>query len=107
VAIETPHGLLVAALRASGREVFVINPLSASRYRDRHGVSRKKSDRQDAIMLANLLHLDMAMHRALPAETEQAEAVTGLARAHQDAVWRLHRAGNELRSLLWEYFPVL
>jgi hypothetical protein len=32
-------------------------------------------------------------------------AVDVLARAHQDAVWRLHRAGNELRSLLREYFP--
>jgi transposase len=105
VAIETPHGLLVAALRASGRKVFAINPLSASRYRERHGVSRKKSDRQDAIMLANILRLDMAMHRALPADTEQAEAVTVLTRAHEDAVWRLHGAGNELRSLLREYFP--
>src|SRR4051812_12846895 len=28
VAIETSHGLLVAALRASGRQVFAINPLS-------------------------------------------------------------------------------
>jgi hypothetical protein len=78
---------------------------AASRYRERHGVSRKKSDRQDAIMLANILRTDMAMHRALPGDTEQAEAVTVLARAHQDAVWRLHRAGNELRSLLREYFP--
>src|SRR4051812_49915450 len=41
-----------------------------------HGVSRKKSDRQDAIMLANILRTDMAMHRALPADTEQAEAVS-------------------------------
>jgi hypothetical protein len=39
------------------------------------------------------------------ADTEHAEAVTVLARAHQDAVWRLHRVGNELRSLLREYFP--
>jgi transposase len=28
-----------------------------------------------------------------------------LARAHQDATWRRTRAGNELRSLLREYFP--
>jgi hypothetical protein len=56
-------------------------------------------------MLANILRTDMAMHRALPADTEQAESVTVLARAHQDAVWRLQRAGNELRSLLREYFP--
>jgi hypothetical protein len=27
-----------------------------------------------------------------------------LARAHQDAVWRVHRTGNKLRSILREYF---
>ncbi|MFC9916797.1 transposase, partial [Streptomyces sp. NPDC127197] len=47
VAIETSRGLLVAALRTGSRKVFAINPLAASRYRDRHGVSRKKSDPGD------------------------------------------------------------
>ena len=42
VAIETPRGLLVAALRASGRPVFAINPMAVARYRDRHvGGSRR------------------------------------------------------------------
>ena len=39
VAIETSRGLLVACLRATGREVYAINPLAVSRYRDRHSVS--------------------------------------------------------------------
>ncbi|MGJ6970189.1 IS110 family transposase, partial [Streptosporangium sp. G11] len=105
VAIETPRGLLVACLRASGRRVFAINPLSASRYRDRHAVSRKKSDQQDAVVLANILRTDMPMHRPLPSDSQQAQAIAVLARAHQDAVWRVHRIGNELRSILREYFP--
>ncbi|MER6936068.1 IS110 family transposase, partial [Streptomyces halstedii] len=83
VAIEKPRGLLVACLRASGRPVFAINPLSASRYRERHAVSRKKSDRQDAIVLANILRTDMALHRPLPADTQQAQAIAVLARAQQ------------------------
>ena len=33
VAIETPRGLLVAALRASGRPVYPINPMAVARYR--------------------------------------------------------------------------
>ena len=33
VAIETSRGLLVASLRATGRPVFPINPMSVSRYR--------------------------------------------------------------------------
>jgi transposase len=33
VAIETPRGLLVAALRATGRPVYPINPMVVARYR--------------------------------------------------------------------------
>lgn len=54
VAIEKPHGLLVACLRATGRQVFAINPYAVSRYRDRQGVARKKSDEQDALILADI-----------------------------------------------------
>jgi transposase len=34
VAIETPRGLLVASLRATGRPVYAINPLAVARYRN-------------------------------------------------------------------------
>ena len=39
--IETDRGPWVAALIASGYLVFPVNPLQASRYRERHGVDRK------------------------------------------------------------------
>jgi transposase len=105
VAIETSRGLLVAALRATGRPVYPINPMAVARYRERHSVARKKSDHVDAMTLANILRTDIHMHRALPADTELARAIAVLARAHQDATWRRSRAGNELRSLLREYHP--
>jgi transposase len=105
VAIETGRGLLVAALRATGRRVYAINPLAASRYRDRGAVSRKKSDHLDAMVLANILRTDAAAHRALPADSELAQAVAILARAQQDAVWDRTQAGNKLRSHLREYYP--
>ena len=34
VAIETPRGLLVACLRATGRPAYPINPMAVARYRD-------------------------------------------------------------------------
>lgn len=105
VAIETSRGLLVAALRATGRPVFPINPMAVARYRERHSVSRKKSDHVDAMTLANILRTDAHMHRPMPADSELARAIAVLARAHQDATWRRTRAGNELRSLLREYHP--
>jgi hypothetical protein len=100
IAIETSRGLLVAVLRRGKRQVFAINPLAASRYRDRHGVSRKKSDPGDALVLANILRTDMHAHRPLPNDSDLARAVAVLARAQQDATWNRQQMANQLRSLL-------
>ncbi len=62
VAIETPRGLLVAALRATGRPIYPINPLAVARYRERTSVSGKKSDHVDAMALANILRTDAHPH---------------------------------------------
>ncbi|MFE5754632.1 IS110 family transposase [Streptomyces massasporeus] len=105
VAIETSRGLLVAVLRAGKRQVFAINPMAAARYRDRHGVSRKKSDPGDALVLANILRTDMAVHRPLPQDSDLAQAIAVLARAQQDAIWNRQQLSNQLRSLLREYYP--
>ena len=63
VAIETAKGLLPAALRAAGYQLFPINPLAVSRYRDRYAVSRAKSDPGDALVLANILRTDRPAHQ--------------------------------------------
>ncbi|GFM20831.1 MULTISPECIES: IS110 family transposase [Mycobacteriaceae] len=105
VAIETPRGLLVATLRSTGRPVYAINPMAVARYRERHSVARAKSDHADAMTLAHILRVDAHLHRQLPVDSELARAIAILARAQQDAVWRRTKAGNELRSLLREYYP--
>jgi transposase len=105
VAIETSRGLLVAALRATARPIYAINPMAAARYRERTAVSRKKSDHLDAVALAGILRTDRDRHRPLPADTELAQAVAVLARAQQDATWDRTQAGNKLRSHLREYYP--
>jgi transposase len=105
VAIETPRGLLVASLRATGRAVHAINPLAVARYPERHSVARSKSDHADAMTLANILRVDAHLHRRLPADTELCQAIAVLARAHQDAIWRRTKAHNELRSALREFLP--
>ncbi|MFD7751925.1 IS110 family transposase [Streptomyces sp. NPDC059757] len=105
VAIETPRGLLVAALRATGRQIYAINPLAAARYRDRASVSRAKSDAADARVLANILRTDRHAHRPLPDDSEAGQAVAVLARAHQDAIWDRQQMINRLRSHLREYYP--
>ena len=105
VAIKTPRGLLVACLRATGRQVYPINPMAVARYRDRHSVAGKKSDHGDSFVLANVLRTDLHAHRPLPADTELAQAIAVLARDWQDAVWDRTTAHNKLRSHLREYYP--
>ena len=58
VGIETDRGLWVAALRETGRVIYPINPLAASRYRARYAVSGAKSDATDAVLLANIVRTD-------------------------------------------------
>jgi transposase len=105
VAIETPRGLLVAVLRASGRPIYPINPLAVARYRERTSVSGKKSDHVDAMALANILRTDAHLHRMLPDDSALARSITVLARAYQDAVWRRTKLVQELRARLREYYP--
>ena len=105
VAIETPRGLLVACLRATGRPVYPINPMAVARYRDRHSAAGRKSDKGDALVLAHILRTDRHAHRPLPGDSELAQAIAVLARAQQDAVWDRTQAHNRLRSHLREYYP--
>ena len=105
VAIETPRGLLVASLRATGRPVYAINPLAVARYRERLSVARSKSDHVDAMTLAHILRVDAYLQRRLPADSELCQAIAVLARAHQDAIWARTKAHNELRSLLCDFYP--
>ena len=105
VAIETPRGLLVAVLRATGRPVYPINPLAVARYRGRTSVSGKKSDHADAMALANILRTDAHLHHTLPGDSGLARSITVLARGYQDAVWRRVKLVQELRARLREYYP--
>jgi transposase len=105
VAIETDRGLWVGALRETGRVIYPINPLAASRYRARYAVSGAKSDATDAVLLANIIRTDPDAHRRLPADTELAQAIRVLARAQQDAVWARQQIGNQIRDLLKDFYP--
>ena len=105
VGIETDRGPWVRALRAAGYQVFAINPLSVARYRQRHCTSGAKSDAGDAHVLAEIVRLDRDHHRQVAGDSDLADAVKLLARAHQSAVWERTRHVLRLRSTLLEFFP--
>jgi hypothetical protein len=105
VGIEIDRGLLVDSLVGAGYRVYGINPLAASRYRDRHTTSGAKSDAGDAKLLADLVRTDRHNHRPLAGDSDEAGAIRVLARAHQGLVWMRQRQANGLRSALRDYFP--
>jgi len=105
VGIETERGMWVQALIGVGYQVYAINPLSASRYRERHSVSGAKSDPGDAKMLADLVRTDAHNRRQVAGDTEDVNGLKILTRAHQRLIWDRTRHLNRLRSDLREFFP--
>ncbi len=105
IGIETDRGMWVQALIAAGYRVYAINPLSVSRYRDRHNVAGAKSDPGDAKLLADLVRTDRHNHRPVPGDSDQAAGLKVLARAHQNLIWDRTRHTNRLRNDLREFFP--
>jgi transposase len=105
VATETDRGLFVTALVAAGYEVIAVNPLSTSRYRERLSTSGAKSDPGDARVLAELARVDGHNHRRIAGDSDLAEAIKVLARAHQTMIWTRQRHTNQIRSTLREFYP--
>ncbi|MFJ8676276.1 transposase [Streptomyces sp. NPDC093589] len=67
--------------------------------------ARKKSDRSDAALLANIVRTDGAWQRPMPRLSQEAMAVTVLARAQRKAVHTRQYHRDQLRSLLREFYP--
>ena len=105
VGIETDRGPWVQALLAAGYTVYAVNPRQVARYRERHGASGAKSDAGDAHALADMVRTDSHQLRVIAGDSEQAQAVKVVARAHQTLIWERHRHMLRLRTALREFFP--
>jgi len=105
VGIETDRGPWVRALVAAGYRVFAVNPLQASRFRQRRSVSGAKSDAADAHTLADMVRTDSHQLRQVAGDSELAEAIKVVARAHKTLIWERTRHVQRLRNALQEFFP--
>lgn len=105
IGIETDRGPWVIALIAAGYRVFAINPLQVARYRERQSVSGAKSDAADAHVLADMVRTDSHQLRPVAGDSDQAEAVKVVARAHKTLIWERTRHAQRLRNALREFFP--
>ena len=105
VGIETDRGPWVRALVAAGYRVFAVNPLQAARFRQRCSVSGAKSDAADAHTLADMVRTDSHQLRQVAGDSDLAEAIKVVARAHKTLIWERTRHVQRLRNVLQEFFP--
>jgi transposase len=105
VGIETERGPWVQALLAAGYQVYAINPLQVARYRERHSVSGAKSDPGDAHTLADMVRTDRHQLRPVAGDSDLAEAIKVITRAHKTLIWERTRHTLRLRRALLDFFP--
>ncbi|SIN40615.1 IS110 family transposase [Micromonospora cremea] len=105
VCIETDRGPWVRALVAAGYQVFGVNPKQAARHRELVSLSGAKSDKGDAHALADMVRTRRHQLRPVAADSDLAEAVKVVSRAHQTLIWERTRHMLRLRAALREYFP--
>jgi transposase len=105
VCIETDRGPWVRALVAAGYRVYGVNPEQAARHRETMSLSGAKSDKADARTLADMVRTRRHQLRQIAADSDEAEAVKVVARAHQTLIWERTRHTLRLRAALRDYFP--
>jgi transposase len=105
VCIETDRGPWVRALIAAGYQVYGVNPKQAARHRELVSLSGAKSDKADAHTLADMVRTRRHQLRQVAADSDLAEAVKVVARAHQTLIWERTRHTLRLRAALRDYFP--
>jgi transposase len=105
VCIEVDRGPWVRALRAAGYRVFGVDPKQAARHREILGSSGAKSDKGDAHALADMVRTRRHQLREVAGDSEVAEAVKVVTRAHQTLLWERTRHMLRLRTALRDYFP--
>jgi len=90
VGIETDRGPWVQALLAAGYRVYAINPRQVARFTERYATCGAKSDKGDAHALADMVRIDRDQLPPVAGDSEQAQAIRVVARAHQSLIFRAH-----------------
>jgi len=105
VAIETSHGPVVDALIDRGFRAFAINPKQLDRFRDRYSVAGAKDDTRDADTLGGSLRTDRMAFRELSPDNPLIVQLREATRTAGELTKDLGRLTNQMRELLWRYYP--
>lgn len=105
VAIERPDGVLVDRLLAAGLPVYALHPNQVKAARARFRAAGGKSDRFDALVLAELARTDHHRFRPLEGDGDETRALRALTRAREDLVEARVALANQLRAELGRSWP--
>ncbi len=105
VAVETNHGLLVHKLLEAGMTVYAINPKLSDQWRKGVSVSEAKSDRSDALVLAQGLRLMHDDLRPLELDDPLTRELAMLCRAESSFIHARTSLVLHLQATLKEYYP--
>lgn len=103
--METGRGLLVYVLLRHGYQVYAINPKALNRYKDRHVLSKTKTDKLDALSLAHLLRTDRHRFKPLSLLPEQYRLLDQLCLDLRKLVDARTRLANQITACLKEFYP--
>ena len=105
VAVERPDGLLVERLLDAGLTVLALHPNQVAAARPRFRAAGGKSDRFDALVLAELCRTDSHRFRAFTPDSDQTKALRALTRGRQELVATRVSLANQLRAELDRFWP--
>jgi len=106
VALESDHSLVVDYLLDHQYQVYVIPGKAVDRYRDRHRQSGSCSDKSDAAVLAHILRTDRELYTPWEADMPLTRQIRSQVKALLNLKRAVVRFGNQLRALLWRYYPL-
>ena len=107
VALEQKTGALVNfLLEFDWIDVYPVNPLSLSRYRQAVRLSGAKDDPTDAELLLDLLTLHRDTLHCLKRDTVMTRTLQRLTRDRREAVKQRTRYNNQLKILLKDSYPL-
>lgn len=109
VAVESSrsHGRLVADVASSlGIQVWKVNPVALSRFREVEGQPRK-DDEWDAFLLARMVFLRAKGSRELVESTDEERSLSRLGRSHDRLTQNKTQHTLQLRAVLLELVPEL
>jgi len=105
VCIEAIRGRIPERYHAEGLALCPVSPNALVPERNRYTTSRSKSDRQDALCLANLVRIDSARLDEVRPDSPETEIVRKLKAERDDLLSDRLRKRSKLEALLRQVFP--